>query len=32
MAAFLGAPQAEERSRLGLTMFRLAQWVKSPRP
>jgi ABC-type nitrate/sulfonate/bicarbonate transport system permease component len=32
MAAFLGAPQAEEMSRLGLTMFRVAQWLRSPRP
>jgi sulfonate transport system permease protein len=26
------APQAEEVSRLGLTMFRVAQWLRSPRP
>jgi NitT/TauT family transport system permease protein len=25
-------PQAEEMSRLGLTMFRMEQWLKSPRP
>ena len=32
MAASLDAPQAEEVSRLGLIMFRMAQWLKSPRP
>jgi sulfonate transport system permease protein len=32
MAASLDTPQAEEVSRLGLTMFRVAHWLKSPRP
>jgi sulfonate transport system permease protein len=32
MAAALAGPQAEEVSRLGLIMFRMAQWLKSPRP
>jgi ABC-type nitrate/sulfonate/bicarbonate transport system permease component len=32
MAASLAGPQAEEVSRLGLIMFRMAQWLKSPRP
>jgi len=32
MAALPGVPpQAEEMSRLGLTLFRMAQWLKSPR-
>jgi ABC-type nitrate/sulfonate/bicarbonate transport system permease component len=32
MEALPGAPQAGETSRLGLTMFRVALWLKSPRP
>jgi NitT/TauT family transport system permease protein len=32
MAASLDAPRAEEVSRLGLTMFRMAHWLRSPRP
>ena len=32
MEALPGAPQAGETSPLGLTMFRVALWLKSPRP
>jgi len=32
MEALPGAPQAGETSRLGLTRFRVALWLKSPRP
>ncbi len=32
MEALPGAPQAGETARLGLTLFRVALWLKSPRP
>src|SRR5712692_7112744 len=32
MEALPGAPQAGETARLGLTMFRVALWLRSPRP